>query len=434
MKGTIRIAVIEFPGTNCEQETAEAIIRAGMEPVYHRWNMSHKLLEAYDGFIIPGGFSYEDRSRSGVIASQDPLILKLREQSEAGKPILGICNGAQILVESGLVPGIEGYRIGAALAENRRMQDGKIQGTGFYNAWVNIIADQESRNSAFIDKGSHQSPMTMPAAHAEGRFTFTPEVLETIRQRGLIAFRYCDESSTSSPEFPVNPNGSQDNCAGLFNAAGNAMALMPHPERTHGGDRIFTAMRSYIERNRELKPEYPEFLPKELAALSREPERYAAPSDCREIIVGLIITDNAAVSVEQALRSQGADVSVKRYVHWEICFEPGLTEDEQDNVIEQIAKSGELYNPNKEYETKIEPEENDYCRLVRQHEDTRGEHVSFTLTNWFSIRGITSIRHGIIWSIHPDKATDNWKSVEIIETSHLLANPISYRSLKYEQN
>lgn len=139
------IGVIQFPGTNCERETSEAIRRAGMQPVSHRWNMSIQRLSSYDGFVIAGGFSYEDRSRSGIIAAQDPIMDAIKIESEKGKPVLGICNGAQILVESGMVPGIEGYLPGAALTTNRRVEQGTLLGTGFYNAWITICFDGAPR-------------------------------------------------------------------------------------------------------------------------------------------------------------------------------------------------------------------------------------------------------------------------------------------------
>src|SRR3990167_7643022 len=101
----MRIGIIQFPGSNCERETMLAVKRAGMEPVEFLWNESHEKLRSLAGYIIVGGFSYEDRSRAGIIAALDTIISVLREQSEYGKPILGICNGAQILVETGLVPG-----------------------------------------------------------------------------------------------------------------------------------------------------------------------------------------------------------------------------------------------------------------------------------------------------------------------------------------
>ena len=145
----MRIAIVQFPGSNCERETILAVKRAGMEPVEFLWNQSKKALADFDGYIIVGGFSYEDRSRSGIIAALDPIMQIIREQSKLGKPILGICNGAQILVETGLVPGLENDAIGMALTDNKRMQNGQVLGTGFYNAWVDMRLTDNYQYNAF---------------------------------------------------------------------------------------------------------------------------------------------------------------------------------------------------------------------------------------------------------------------------------------------
>src|SRR5437870_1035688 len=132
----MRIGIIQFPGSNCERETMLAIKRAEMEPVEFLWNESRDKLREMDGYVIVGGFSYEDRGRAGIIAALDPVMQEIKAQSEKGKPILGICNGAQILVETGLVPGLADDVVGMALTDNKRMRDGIVLGTGYYNAWV----------------------------------------------------------------------------------------------------------------------------------------------------------------------------------------------------------------------------------------------------------------------------------------------------------
>ena len=136
----MRIAIIQFPGSNCERETMLAVKRAGMEPVEFLWNESREKLREMAGYIIVGGFSYEDRSRAGIIAALDPVMQEIAIQSEKGKPVLGICNGAQVLVETGLVPGLENNKVGMVLTENKRVANGKILGTGYYNAWINMRA------------------------------------------------------------------------------------------------------------------------------------------------------------------------------------------------------------------------------------------------------------------------------------------------------
>ena len=133
MTNSPKIAVIQFLGSNTELETIAAIKRNGMIPISHLWNEPSSNLELCDGYIIVGGFSYEDRSRSGIIASLDPVMNTLKNQALAGKPVLGVCNGAQILVESGMVPGNSDFDTIVSLSENKRVKSGQVVGTGYYN-------------------------------------------------------------------------------------------------------------------------------------------------------------------------------------------------------------------------------------------------------------------------------------------------------------
>ncbi|MGM0431115.1 MAG: phosphoribosylformylglycinamidine synthase I [Spirochaetota bacterium] len=431
MKKPITIAVIEFPGTNCERETKEALRRSGMVPVSHRWNEDAALLSDYDGFIIAGGFSYEDRSRSGVIAAKDPIIDYLKAENEKGKPILGICNGAQILVETGIVPGIAGYRLGAALAPNRRVSNGTLQGTGFYNSWVHIVADTRQTDSAFTS-ACDASAMRVPAAHAEGRFLFAPDVLDELQRRNLICFRYSDAAGTLSPEFPVNPNGSQDNCAGIMNASGNALALMPHPERTSAGDGIFLSMRDYIEQHSFPLQSKPVFLSPDLAVKDEQLAPYQPENESLELTVALLITDNVAASVQRVLRNNGLQARVERMTHWEIVFTHAVESTERQSLLERIISSGELLNTNKEVITQL-PQQKQPARsyLTHSRDDAVAEHARYTLTHWFGIPNIARIKHGTLWRITPLDDTQADDIYRAVESSHLLIHPLIHRSMLY---
>jgi phosphoribosylformylglycinamidine synthase I len=246
----MRIAVIQFPGSNCERETMLAIKRAGMEPVEFMWNGPKEQLRQMDGFVIVGGFSYEDRSRAGIIAALDPVMVEIKAQAENGKPILGICNGAQVLIETGLVPGLENNKLAMALAENKRVAHGKILGAGYYNAWVHIRLANEYQRNAFTRRLSAKDILRVPVAHAEGRFVMSPALLQEVVVQGLNVFQYCDAEGNVTDHFPINPNGSVQNTAAVSNKAGNVMAIMPHPERTENGDAILLSMRDYIAAGR----------------------------------------------------------------------------------------------------------------------------------------------------------------------------------------
>jgi len=253
----IKIAVILFPGTNCEEETARAIESVGMEAEIIRWN-SRKDLSEYNGYVIPGGWSYEDRVRAGVISAKDPIIESIRFESTKGKPVLGICNGAQVLVESGLIPGLKG-KVTMALAPNIN----KFV-SGFYCTWVELLTCCTSRNAfnIHLDEGD---VLEIPIAHAEGRFvTKDKDLVNELVENDQIMFRYSD---TKGELENVNPNGSVYNIAGICNKKRNILAMMPHPERAcwmkqmrvRGGKfeeagpgrAIFESMKSYIEEKNE---------------------------------------------------------------------------------------------------------------------------------------------------------------------------------------
>ena len=178
-----KIAIIQFPGSNTERETLMACQRVGLDPVEFLWNEPADKLPNFDGYVIVGGFSYEDRSRAGVIAALDPIMDQIKIETEQGKPALGICNGAQILVESGLVPGLEDCRVGMALTDNKRVQGGNVVGVGYYNTWVNLKMCCPSDRSAFTRHITTGQWINIPLAHGEGRFIMPDELLEKMSNR-----------------------------------------------------------------------------------------------------------------------------------------------------------------------------------------------------------------------------------------------------------
>ncbi|MCK5283483.1 MAG: phosphoribosylformylglycinamidine synthase I [Nanoarchaeota archaeon] len=258
-----KIAVILFPGTNCENETKLACEAAGMEADIIRWN-SKENIDDYDGFILPGGWSYEDRIRAGVISSKDHLMQKIKSAAKKGRPVLGICNGCQILIETGMIPGLKD-KVEMALAPNINPFV-----SGFYCTWVKIKNSTKKKN-AFNEFYDENEIIDIPIAHGEGRFTTKDEwILDRLNKNGQIAFSYCDEQGTVDSSFPINPNGSISNIAGISNKEGNVLAMMPHPERAffkkqlkektmnNFGDamslakaaKIFESMREYIKKNK----------------------------------------------------------------------------------------------------------------------------------------------------------------------------------------
>jgi phosphoribosylformylglycinamidine synthase len=205
----------------------EALDRAGMESALVRWNEPESAMESLHGYVLPGGFSYQDRIRGGAVAAKEAIVGLLAEQAARGKPVLGVCNGAQVLIEAGLVPGLEVGRVEMGLAPNK-MGDR----TGYFCHWVFVKVSERMNGSAFTEFLSPGEIFPLPVAHGEGRFVSSEQsVLEQVEREGQVLFRYCDENGNCGLPFPQNPNGAWLDAAGICNREGNVLALMPHPER-----------------------------------------------------------------------------------------------------------------------------------------------------------------------------------------------------------
>jgi phosphoribosylformylglycinamidine synthase subunit PurQ / glutaminase len=195
-----RVAILQFPGTNCEYDALRAVNAVGINGEVVRWTTDPDKLHAYDGYVLPGGFSYQDRVRSGAIAAKLPILSFLTKADEAGKPIIGICNGCQLIAETGLLPNLNGEgKLEMALAHN--YQNNKP--IGFKHDWIPVVI-----------------------SHGEGRFVFSPEAKKALKD--VTVFTYCTESGSDNVE---NPNGTEEYIAGIANKRGNILAMMPHPER-----------------------------------------------------------------------------------------------------------------------------------------------------------------------------------------------------------
>lgn len=219
------IAVIYFPGNNCEEESLRAILAAGIEGKIVRWN-ERKGIEKFDGFVIPGGWAYEDRIRAGVIAAKDPVFSIIKKEAENMKPVLGICNGAQALVECGMIPGLQD-KVQMALAPNKNPFI-----SGYYCTWIYAKSFQDKGRCAFTKFTEKDEIVPMPIAHGEGRYvTRDKKLLNQLIKNNQIIFRYSAKDGKIDESFPTNPNGAMHNIAAICNRKGNVMAMMPHPER-----------------------------------------------------------------------------------------------------------------------------------------------------------------------------------------------------------
>lgn len=206
----MKFGVVVFPGSNCDQDmvyTLETVLKQEVVTLWHK----DTDLKGCDFIILPGGFSYGDYLRSGAIARFSPIMEKVIEYANSGGYLLGICNGFQILCEAGLVPG--------TLLHNDNQK---------FNC-KNVYIKAGTNNNiitTFIDK---TVPLKIPIAHGEGRYYADEQTIKEMAENHQILFRYCDEKGEITSA--ANPNGSLDNIAGVCNAKGNVIGMMPHPER-----------------------------------------------------------------------------------------------------------------------------------------------------------------------------------------------------------
>ena len=195
------IGVVVFPGSNCDRDVRWALEGCLGLPTRFLWH-EERDLSGIDAVVLPGGFSYGDYLRCGAIARFAPLLLAVRDFAANGGPVLGICNGFQVLTEMGLLPG--------ALTRNRDLH--------FLCQPADLVVSNPS--SPWLQAYGLGETITLPIAHGEGRYQLDAEHLDQLEQEGQVVLRYAD-----------NPNGSVGDVAGLTNGAGNVLGLMPHPER-----------------------------------------------------------------------------------------------------------------------------------------------------------------------------------------------------------
>lgn len=234
-----KFGIVVFPGSNCDHDCYHAIKHVFGQDCEFLWHHETDV-DRFDCIVLPGGFSYGDYLRTGSIASLSPIMKSVEKFAQEGNPVIGICNGFQVLVESGLLPG--------ALIKNSSLK--------FVCKWVSVRV--ESADNLFTENMQIGDKLDIPIAHAEGNFFCTSEELKALNDNSQVVFRYCDETGELSPES--NPNGSMENIAGITNKAGNVLGMMPHPERCAEeilqgtqGKLIFESIISWLNLNNQEK-------------------------------------------------------------------------------------------------------------------------------------------------------------------------------------
>ncbi|AUS88448.1 phosphoribosylformylglycinamidine synthase subunit PurQ [Lysinibacillus sp. HST-98] len=198
----MKFAVLVFPGSNCDIDMYHAIKDELGEEVEYVWHTATDL-SGFDGVLVPGGFSYGDYLRCGAMANQSNIMTEVKKAADAGKPVLGVCNGFQILTEAGLLPG--------ALLRNKNLK--------FMCRTVQLKV--ENNNTLFTNQYEQGQIINIPIAHGEGNYYCDEETLQSLKDNNQIVFTYSGD----------NPNGSLEDIAGIINERGNVLGMMPHPER-----------------------------------------------------------------------------------------------------------------------------------------------------------------------------------------------------------
>lgn len=209
----MKVSIVVFPGSNCDHDIEHLygkLLGAETSLIWHR----DSDLKSPDVVVLPGGFAHGDYLRTGALAKLSPVMAEVRKFAAAGGPVIGVCNGFQILCEAGLLPGV--------LLANA--------GRKFLSQFVHLRV--ETTNTPFTRRLTSGAVITCPIAHGEGNYFCSPETLEAIEGEGQVVFRYCNEEGTVNEADRVsNPNGSLHSIAGICNKQRNVVGLMPHPER-----------------------------------------------------------------------------------------------------------------------------------------------------------------------------------------------------------
>ena len=206
----MRWAVIQFPGSNCDQDAFHVLKHVLAQEVDYVWHKDSSL-SGVDAVVLPGGFSYGDYLRCGAIARFSPIMPAVKEAAAQGKTVLGICNGFQILCEAGLLPGV------------------LVRNTSLHFRCETIPVRVEHPLSRFTSEYLTGQVLQLPIAHGEGHYVADEATLDALFQHRQVLFTYSDAQGRTTPAS--NPNGSQRHIAGICNRAGNVLGLMPHPER-----------------------------------------------------------------------------------------------------------------------------------------------------------------------------------------------------------
>lgn len=206
----MKASVIVFPGSNCDRDIAVSLEKTIGKPTTMVWHGETEV-PASDLIVVPGGFSYGDYLRSGAMAAQSPIMKDVVRKAKAGTPVIGICNGFQVITEAGLLPGI------------------LMRNAGLKYVCKDVTLRVERTDTMFTSEYGNGGVIRIPVGHHDGNYFADDETLDRLEGEGRVAFRYANENGEATDD--ANPNGSQRNIAGVYDETGRILGMMPHPER-----------------------------------------------------------------------------------------------------------------------------------------------------------------------------------------------------------
>lgn len=250
----MRIGILQLPCSHTEHEVEEAVAHSGMQPMLFDWNSDSSEFSAMDGYVIVGGAAVESTAMTNLMAAGHPLIVELSKQAALGKPVLGMGRGANVLVDSGLVPGLENNKVGIALVSSQADREIAMthSPTASLQAYMRLTMNYQ--RNAFTRFLTSKDIMQVSLSSQRISFVVPPALYAECEEQGQLLFQYCDQnglmdSACRSIEAVAQSNVTP-HIAAISNKAGNVLALIPYPDMTQCGESLFLSMRDYIENQR----------------------------------------------------------------------------------------------------------------------------------------------------------------------------------------
>jgi phosphoribosylformylglycinamidine synthase len=420
-----RVGVLPISHAEAVSEIMDAIAYTGMEPKALQWDEATVAeLSALDAYVIIGDDTVDSTACESLVAVLHPLVLELKQQTQQGKPLLGIAQGANLLINSGLVPGLESEKVGMAIVTvcgDVEMRAG--QSTESLIPACMRLTPQYQRN-AFTRYLTPKDILTLSFSQQSRSFVVSKALYAELQEQGQLLFQYCDTNGNHHLDQPFSQSDSVldlvPQVAAVSNKAGNVLAVIPSVEMATSGEVIFSSMREYIENNlyRAVPPLH--YYPRRSVL-----QRYQQPLGARVCLVELLSENEKLKQLQNVMQQHGIAAEVRCYLHWEM---QGVSEAEWLKLL----KSGLLGRPDKEnVKEALMADQNTGAILVRQKLE-QYDHLKFgTLKPSVSLPDKTELRQGLVWEFEFQPSVDVTRMLEKIFILQVIAQPVVHTCLRY---